>query len=684
MSTPIPSLVPLDNITCATGGTFQPAPLPLDEGERLAALRRLNLLDTAPSESFDMVTRLTSQALKVPTVLVSLVDENRQWFKSRVGVDVEQTGRDVSFCAHAIHERRPLVIPNATLDERFALNPLVLNEPHIRAYMGMPLFTRDGHPVGTLCVIDRQPRDFGEGELATLRSFARIIEEFMHARDLAQHADAAVRFAEDRQRLFRDTFEQAAVGIVHTSLTGQLLRINQRFCDMVGYPLAELTAMTFVDITYPDDLSASVENFQALLAGRQDSYRLEKRFVTRQGDIFWAHLSVALKRSESGAPDYLISVIEDVTDKKRIEADLLATRDSLQVQVELQTQKLKATNEALQAQVRKALDTARALRKAENRVRAIVNNMPAVIGYWNAQLRCEAANAAYRDVYGVVPERIVGMLMPEFLGAKLFKMNEPHVRAALNGKLQRFERCITRPDGSRTFLDTQYIPDIDESGTARGFYVLQTNVTDLRIAQLQLEASNAKLQTDSVTDYLTGLSNRRVFTERAELAAMMFVQSGRVFGLILIDLDNFKHINDHYGHDAGDDVLRALGRVLRRGLRGNADDLVARLGGEEFAILCSGELTAESLSRVAERVRAQIECETVNSSKGAIRFTGSFGLALSAPDDPDWRIVYARADGALYEAKEAGKNRISFCKTYSKNATGRLRALSITPPGSDD
>lgn len=153
------------------------------ETARLAALHRLNLLDKPDSKTFDQVTRLTAAALNVPIVLVSLVDEKRQWFKSRVGLDAMETPRAISFCAHAVTDRSPLVVPDATMDIRFAGNPMVTGAPHIRAYAGIPLYTSDGHAIGALCAIDRQPRRFTTADMNTLRDAARAIEDCIRAEE---------------------------------------------------------------------------------------------------------------------------------------------------------------------------------------------------------------------------------------------------------------------------------------------------------------------------------------------------------------------------------------------------------------------------------------------------------------------------------------------------------------------
>ena len=517
--------------------------IPPDETERLDALRRLNLLDSGPAEVFDTVTRLASLALRVPIVLVSLVDANRQWFKSKVGLEVCETPRDISFCAHAVYERHPLVIGDAAQDPRFAGNPLVTGPPHIRSYLGIPLYTRDRFPIGTLCSIDRQPRNFGDTEVALMSDYAKIIEAFLHAKELATKSEGVLQYAMERERLFRETFEQAAVGIVHVSLRGDVLRVNQRACDMLGYTPAELRGLTFLGVTHPDDVKLNVREFRRALAGEIDSYRIEQRFRCKDGHHLWALLSVALKRLPSGQPDHSIVVIDDISARKQAEAVLLMSRDSLQQQVTTQTQKLQESHDGL--------------------------------------LAC-----------------------------------------------------------------------------------------------------NAKLAADSGTDHLTGLPNRRSFSGRSEQAARAYATSGAPYGLVLMDLDNFKHINDEYGHDVGDEVLRAMGVLLLRQTRGSAD-LAARLGGEEFAVLCCGSLDENSLRGLAERIRNQILKTTFNTSKGVLRFTSSFGLSLSQPDDADWNTLYGRADAALYEAKAAGRDRIVFGDAYCQGATARVKALTTESSGLD-
>ena len=154
---------------------MQVAAIPANESTRLAALYQLLILDTRPEERFDKIAAFAAQEFEVPIAVITLVDADRQWFKAKVGTEVCETGRDVSFCAHAILHDDIMVVPDAAADARFVDNPLVTGEPHIRFYAGAPLTLASGLRLGTLCLIDRAPRTLDAldlGILGTLRDLA--------------------------------------------------------------------------------------------------------------------------------------------------------------------------------------------------------------------------------------------------------------------------------------------------------------------------------------------------------------------------------------------------------------------------------------------------------------------------------------------------------------------------------
>lgn len=154
---------------------MQTAPIPVNEPQRLEALRALLILDTPPEERFDRIVEFAAAEFDVPIALLSLIDEKRQWFKSKIGLGLCETPRDISFCGHAIHCNDILVVPDARVDERFVDNPLVLGAPFIRFYAGAPLIMPGAQAIGTLCLIDTKVRRFDSTDLSILASLRDLV-----------------------------------------------------------------------------------------------------------------------------------------------------------------------------------------------------------------------------------------------------------------------------------------------------------------------------------------------------------------------------------------------------------------------------------------------------------------------------------------------------------------------------
>ena len=177
------------------------APLPTNEAERLAALKEYHILDTGNEQSYDDITALAAHICKVPIAMISLVDEARQWFKSRLGVEPQQTPREVAFCAHTILQDKPFIVRDATKDRRFAGSALVTGEPHIRFYAGIPLVNPEGQALGTLCVVDHQPRRLSIAQHKALQALSRQVMALLESRRVSARLANALELVKTLQEL---------------------------------------------------------------------------------------------------------------------------------------------------------------------------------------------------------------------------------------------------------------------------------------------------------------------------------------------------------------------------------------------------------------------------------------------------------------------------------------------------
>jgi predicted signal transduction protein with EAL and GGDEF domain/PAS domain-containing protein len=200
------------------------APRPPDDAERLANLRMYNILDSAAERAFDDITLLASRLCQTPISIITLVDEERQWFKSHTGTELSQTDRDSSFCAHAIAGDEPFVISDALEDERFRDNPLVTGDPHVRFYAGMPLISAEGFALGALCVIDRVPRSISAEQLEALQSLGRQVVNLLELRRVTAASRAAEAFA-------RSTVDALSAHIAILDDQGKIIAVNRAWQD---------------------------------------------------------------------------------------------------------------------------------------------------------------------------------------------------------------------------------------------------------------------------------------------------------------------------------------------------------------------------------------------------------------------------------------------------------------------
>lgn len=290
--------------------------LPADETQRLASLIGLGVLGTRPEERFDRITRLAAGVLDMPIALVSLVDADRQWFKSSYGLDVTQTSRDISFCGHAILGDAFFIVPDTHADSRFSDNPLVTSGPLLRFYAARPLKSIDGHCVGTLCVMDNKPRMLTPTQLALLEDLGCIAEI-----ELNSHANAAaLLMSEERMKLAVNT---ARVGIWEKDLLRQTLVWDDTMYALFGtsrerFPNA-LDAWNFC--LHPQDASIPTAALEATLLSNQ-AYTPEFRIIWPNGEVHTLKSNARLVQNRADNSTYMVGTNWDITEAKRRERNL--------------------------------------------------------------------------------------------------------------------------------------------------------------------------------------------------------------------------------------------------------------------------------------------------------------------------------------------------------------------------
>ena len=299
-------------------------PLPSNEYERLAALRGYNILDTLPEPEFDDVTMLAAQVCHSPIALISLVDEHREWFKSRTGTfDVTEVSRDSSFCAHAIYSSDLFVVRDTQRDERFAANSYVTGEPHIRFYASAPLVTPEGYAVGALCVVDTVPRELSVEEGKSLSALARSVVAKLELRRKINQLDVALEEKRESEERYRSLFYRNPYPIwVYELETLQFLAVNEKAVQHYGFTREEFLSMTIKDIRPAEDVPLLIR-YVAEAAATHKMMRHLVRHRKKDGTVIDAE--VAAQSIVFGGKAARLALVTDVTERKRMEVGL---RDS--------------------------------------------------------------------------------------------------------------------------------------------------------------------------------------------------------------------------------------------------------------------------------------------------------------------------------------------------------------------
>ncbi len=414
------------------------------EAERLRALERYDTVDIAGDQAFEQLVQLAAQVCDMPVATLSLVDGTHQHFRVRIGLDLASTPREQAICVHTMARRDVLLVSDASADDRFADNPLVLGGPRVRAYAGAPLITDDGHALGTLCVIDTVPRELTAMQQQSLRILASHAMGQLELRRTLREADAqrqALAVATlERRRILDQSVDVLSV----LDGDGRFVEVSQAAYEVWGRAPETLVGRNWADLVHPDDLGISFDHVREVMRGKGTAFHVENRCVHADGHAVWMRWSSRWSSEDARA----YSVARDITQQKAAEQVLIESEARLREQAAL----LEMANDAI-----------------------LTRDMTGAIRFWNP--------AATR-LFGWAADEVLGRRTVDVLenDAARYDQAMTSLRAdhAWQGELPRATR-----DGRVLTVQSHWTLIASPDGVPTGVLEINTDVTAARQTQAQ-------------------------------------------------------------------------------------------------------------------------------------------------------------------------------------------------------
>ncbi len=437
------------------------ARLPSNEPERLEALRRLRILDSPPEQAFEDLVHLAAQTCDAPIALVGLVDQDRLWFKARLGLDLCETGRDQAFCAHTILGDDLFQVPDAHHDPRFAKHPLVVGSPHLRFYAGMPVRTAEGLALGTLCLLDTRPRQLNEIQRAALVRLTRQAGAQLELRRMILERDAS----HDRQRQaetsLRSLMADLPAAVFECDTRGWCTAVNSRWSELTGVSETAARGMGWLRAIHPDDRTRVAQEWaEAVEASRE--FGSEYRYLRHDGRSRWVECRSVPRRGTDGEITGLIGTAVDITARRAKEV----------------------------------------LEREHFMLTESIENAPIAMAMLDTEMRYLAYSRKWLEDYGLIGQDLIGRSHYEVFPGIPDRWRALHARALAGEALSDPEDCYEPPNGEPVYLRWAIHPWRHSSGTIGGMVMVTDVVTDLvRARQEAIESARLK------TDFLARMSH---------------------------------------------------------------------------------------------------------------------------------------------------------------------------------
>ncbi|MEM8837019.1 MAG: EAL domain-containing protein [Pseudomonadota bacterium] len=598
-----------------------------NEAGRLVALDQSGVWHSGREPEFDAIVQLAASILDCPIALISIVGEDEQWFKAKIGLEVSETCREVAFCAHTIADTEPMVVEDARLDPRFAENPLVTGNPKIAFYAGVPIAIDGEHNIGTLCVIDQKPRLLTDAQRAQLLDLGRVAEGLINAFKTNTKLEAAKR----REKAKSEEFERTVLHLEQikdmTGIGGWEFTLNPQGLKWTD----ETKRIHEVSLDYEPQLESAIEFYapeaQPVISSAVETaietgtgWDLELQLITARGNKIWVR-ALGNPVYEDRAVTKLIGTFQDITAQKRTEEFIKKSE--------------------------------KIARERSSELSTILQSMDEGVSVFGKDDRLTVWNERYIEIF----EKPEGEIREGVDFRSLLEAEK--ARGEFDGDIDHHIRKIHESLKADKTLTSQFqtksgrvIKSNHVPMPGGGWVGTHSDVTvEIQAAERDKHAS--------MHDPLTGLPNRLAFNDALDKSTKNPEGDDDCIVLMLLDLDKFKAVNDTHGHQAGDELLVGAAQRLIGCVR--KGDLVARLGGDEFAILlkCS-EVNARSIAEAMASKITEIMCHPFRILQKHVQIGASVGIRIMKAEAADTDELFNDADLALYKVKEASRGSYRF------------------------
>ena len=418
---------------------------------------------------------------------------------------------------------------------------------------------------------------------------------------------------QESEARFRNAFDYAAIGRAIANPQGRFIRVNNSFCQLIGYTNEELLTKTWMKITHPEDIKTNLKNAQDLVSGKISSFRYVHRLLHKKGNCIWVDLTVVVLRDQEGNPIYVVGDIVDITERVLAE---------------------------------------QALKESEEIYREFVEGTDDLITQVDQQAMITFVNHRSREIFGLAPEECIGLSTFEFVHPDDMEASKRAFSGWVKDRIKNttYENRQISHTGQVFHMLWTINFHYDPQGAITCINSIGRDITKRKESEHLLEYL-------ATHDTLTGLPNRSLFSDRLRHALSLAKRSSNYVAVMFIDLDDFKSVNDVFGHEMGDQVLKRVAKMLKNCVR--ESDTVARLSGDEFTLAVENIIKPEDAVAIAQKILSELS-EPIREDGQQITITASIGISIFPTHGEDEVSLLKKADAAMYQVKKTSKNNFLF------------------------